>query len=778
MTPDFGERTVERSPETAVLEERSAARLVTGSYQASAVLVGVGVFMGLCLATFGQSHVPDLSQAARRADALLARMTLEEKIGQLVLLTSFGAATGPPHEQAALEANIRNGNCGSVFNALTVAEIRKLQKLAVDQTRLHVPLLFGYDVVHGYKTIFPIPLGEAASWDLRAIEHSARVAAVEASAAGLNWTFAPMVDIARDPRWGRICEGAGEDPFLGSAVARSQVRGFQGKDLTAPDTVLACVKHFAAYGAAMSGRDYNTVDVSERTLREVYLPPYAAAVQAGASSVMTAFNEYDGTPATANGFLLKRILRDELGFKGIVVTDYAAISELVAHGSAVDESEAAQQALAAGVDLDMEDGVYLHNLKQLLRDHRVTRKQIDAAAKRMLELKLTLGLLDDPYRHCDEQREARLVGAREHLEAAYRMACESFVLLKNDSQNLPLKAGARIAVIGPLADSQRDLLGSWKGDGGWVSVETVLDGIKRNDATDEVVFARGCEVASTNRASFAEAVAAARKADVVVAVMGESWDMSGENASRTSINLPGVQTDLLRELRKTGKPLVLVLLNGRPLDLEAESTLADAILEAWFPGMEGGKAVADVLFGKHNPCGKLPVTFPRRLGQVPIFYSVKNTGRPVNPARPDEPYKSTYLDCPNDPLYPFGFGLGYTTFACAGPHLEQSALGPGGKITASAAVSNTGTRDGVAVVQLYIRDLVGSVTRPVLELKGFQRVELKAGESRLVSFDISENDLAFLRKDMTWGTEPGAFRAFIGLDSRELRSATFQLSKK
>lgn len=761
-----------------MLESASVARLVTDGYQALGVWWCAGILLGGCLGSVDTSAAADASPAAKRADALLARMTVDEKIGQLVLLTSYGATTGPPQQRAALEANIRQGNCGSVFNALTVAHIRALQKLAVEETRLHIPLLFGYDVVHGYKTIFPIPLGEAASWDLAAIEQSARVAAVEASASGLNWTFAPMVDIARDPRWGRICEGAGEDPFLGSEIARARVRGFQGRDLTAPDTVLACVKHYAAYGAPIAGRDYNTVDMSERMLREVYLPPYAAAVQAGALSVMTAFNDFDGTPATANGFLLQRILRDEWGFKGAVVTDYAAIRELVAHGTAADDAEAAQQALAAGVDLDMEDGAYLRCLKQLLHDGKVTRKQIDTGVKRVLELKFRLGLFDDPYRHCDEQREARLVGATEHLEAAYRMACGSFVLLKNDAQALPLRAGGKLAVIGPLADSQRDLLGSWKGDGGWDALETVLGGIKRNNSGGEVVFAKGCDTASTNRGGFAEAVGAARQADSVVMVMGETWDMSGENASRTSISLPGVQTELLREIKRAGKPVILVLMNGRPLALEEESTLADAMLETWFPGTEGGKAVADVLFGKHDPCGKLPVTFPRRLGQVPIFYSARSTGRPADPAKPKEPWKSTYLDCPNEPLYPFGYGLSYTTFTCSEPCLDQTSLRPGGKITASAAVSNTGARDGVAVVQLYLRDLVGSVTRPVLELKGFQRLRLKASETRAVHFDISEKDLVFLRKDMTWGTEPGEFRAFIGLDSRDLRSTTFRLLKK
>ncbi|TAL00776.1 MAG: glycosyl hydrolase, partial [Verrucomicrobia bacterium] len=567
--------------------------------------------------------------AAGRAEALLARMTLDEKIGQTVLLTGYGATTGPAKDQTALEEYIRKGECGNVFNVLGVAQIRRLQKIAVEETRLHIPLLFGYDTIHGYKTIFPISLGESASWNLDLIEQSARVAATECSAAGLNWTFAPMADIARDPRWGRISEGAGEDPWFGSVVARARVRGFQGADLAAPDTVLACVKHYVAYGAALAGRDYNTVDMSERMLREVYLPPYRAAIEAGALSVMTSFNELNGTPATANQLLLKQILRDEWGFKGFVVTDYTSINEMVAHGSAVDEAEAGRQALAAGVDMDMQGHVYRKHLKTLLAQGKITEAQIDAAAKRVLEIKFRLGLMDDPFRYCDEQREAKQLLSPEHREAAYRLACESCVLLKNEAQALPLKSGARIAVLGPLADARRDLLGSWKAEGESDKIETILAAIRRNNGAGKVTYSTGCEVMSTNRAGFRAALKAARGADAVVMVLGESWDMSGEAKSRTSINLPGVQTELLREVRRLGKPVIVVLMNGRPLALEEEATLADAMLEAWFPGTEGGRAVADVLFGKQNPSGKLPVTFPRNLGQVPIYYSAKNTGRPL-----------------------------------------------------------------------------------------------------------------------------------------------------
>ena len=718
--------------------------------------------------------------AGARAEALLARMTIGEKIGQLVLFTGYSSITGPAKEQGqqTLAEQIRNGDCGNILNMISIAEIRKFQKIAVEETRLHIPLLFGYDVIHGYKTIFPICLGEAASWNPALIESSERVAATEAAAAGLDWTFAPMVDIARDPRWGRICEGAGEDPFLGSAIAAARVRGIQGTNLASPDTLLACVKHYAAYGAVQSGRDYNTVDLSERTLREVYLPPYRAAIDAGALSVMAAFNELNGTPATANRFLLQQVLRDEWGFKGFVVTDYAGINEMVDHGSAADEADAARQALIAGVDMDMQGSTYLDHLKQLLAAGKITEAQINTAVKRILEIKFKLGLFDNPFRHCDEQREKELLCTKENLATAYRLACESFVLLKNTNQILPLKAGKKIAVIGPLADSRRDLLGSWIGQGEWDSCETVLGGIKRNNAGGKVTFTAGCKVDSTDRSGFAKAVAAAKRADIAVLVLGESCDMSGEAKCRTRINLPGVQTELLREIKKTGKPVVVVLMNGRPLTLEEESQLADALLETWFPGTEGGTAAADVLFGQHNPSGKLPVTFPRTIGQVPIFYAAKNTGRPLDPANPKQEYKSSYLDCPNDPLYPFGFGLSYTTFTNSEVRLDRATLNPGGKITASVTVANTGQRDGAEVVQLYLRDRVGSVTRPVRELKGFQKIELKAGERREITFAIGENELKFLRADMTVGTEPGEFEVFIGSNSRDTHAAKFELRNR
>ncbi len=714
---------------------------------------------------------------AGRIDGLLARMTLDEKIGQTVLLTGYGVTTGPVREQTALEDHVRRGECGSVFNVLSVAQVRRLQKMAVEETRLHVPLIFGFDTIHGYKTIFPISLGETASWNMELIEKAARVAATESAAAGLDWTFAPMVDIARDPRWGRISEGAGEDPFLGSQVAAARVRGFQGTNLAAPDAVLACVKHYAAYGAPVAGREYNTVDMSERLLREVYLPPYRAAIEAGALSVMTSFNELNGTPATANRFLLKQILRDEWGFSGFVVTDYTSINEMVAHGSAADEADAGAQALQAGVDMDMQGHVYRRFLKSLVESGKVSEAQIQEAAGRVLELKSRLGLLDNPYLRCDEQRETRLLLAQSHRDTAYRMACESFVLLKNERRTLPLSTSAKIAVVGPLADSQRDLIGSWSGAGEYKDLETVLTAIRRTAPSGKITYARGCDVNSTNKSGFREALSAVRKADVAVLVLGESGDMSGEAKCRTSINLPGSQTALLRAVKQLGKPVVVVLMNGRPLALEEEAGLADAILETWFPGTEGGRAVADVLFGHGNPSGKLPVTFPRNLGQVPIYYSAKNTGRPLDPSNPLDAYKSTYLDCSNDPLFPFGHGLSYGEFNYSDLALNRTQLHKGETMEATVKITNIGRVTGKEVVQLYLRDLVGSVTRPLLELKGFQKIELKPGESRVVSFAIGEKEMQFLRADMTWGVEPGKFNVFVGGDSRNLHGAEFELLK-
>ncbi len=729
--------------------------------------------LALLLATMASGAEPE--DHSRSVADLLARMTMQEKIGQMVLMSGYGRTPGPVKEQAALETAIRSGDCGNVFNVIGVAQVRRLQRMAIEETRLGIPLMFGFDTVHGFRTIFPIPLGETASWNLELMEQTARVAAKESSAAGLNWTFAPVVDISRDPRWGRISEGAGEDPLLGALVAQARVRGFQGTDWGASDTVLACAKHFAAYGAVQAGRDYNAVDMSERLLREVYLPPFFAAKEAGVASVMTAFSELNGTPATANRFLLRNILRNEWDFKGFVVSDFAGISEMVAHGSAGDDSEAGRQALKAGVDMDMQGGVYQQHLERMLAERTIMPEQIDTAAARVLEAKFRLGLFEDPFRRCDESREQRTRLASGHRDLAYRAACESFVLLKNEPEVLPFKPGRKIAVIGPLADSRKDLLGSWKGDGEWEELEAILSAIRRSNAEGEVRFAQGCEVRSANQTGFAEALEAVRQSDLAVLVMGESSDMSGEAKSRTDIGLPGVQTELLRQIRALGKPTVLVLLNGRPLVLEDESRLADAILEVWFPGSEGARAIADVLFGREYPSGKLPATFPRNLGQVPIFYSTKNTGRPPYPDKPTAEYRSTYLDSPNDPLYVFGFGLSYTTFSLSDFRLDHDHIRAGEDWEAEVVLRNTGNRPGAEVVQLYVRDLVGSVTRPLLELKKFKKVRLSPGQSETVRFLMNEHDLAFLREDMTWGTEPGRFRIFVGTNSRDLLSADLEL---
>jgi beta-glucosidase len=745
------------------------------------VLLLAGVCLLFAITAKAQTSSPDgksaqLAACREKADALLARMTPEEKIGQMVLISSTQVLTGNSTNTSPLEREIRAARCGNVFNAFNAAYVRRLQQIAVGETRLKIPLLFGFDVIHGFKTVFPIPLGEAASWDMEAIERADRVAAIESTAAGLNWTFAPMVDIARDPRWGRIAEGAGEDTFLGSAVARAAVRGFQGTNLADPSSLLACAKHFAAYGAAQAGREYNTVDVSERTLREVYLPPFHAAVDAGALSVMSGFDELNGIPATANRFLLQQVLRDEWGFEGFVVSDYTSINELVNHGIAANEYDAGRAALNAGLDMDLQGFVYHDYLQKMLLNGDVTQKQVDAAVRRILTVKFALGLFDDPLRHVSDEREATLDNyPAEHLAAAYRLASESLVLLKNEKNALPLKPGSNIAVIGPLADSRSDLLGSWSGAGDSRFAASVLDAVRDANGGGHLAFAKGCDVSSGDKSGFNAALETAGHADVVVMVLGESADMCGEASSRSSINIPGVQTELLRQIARTGKPLVLVLMNGRPLALEEESSLANALLEAWFPGTRGGQAVADVLFGKTNPSGRLPVTFPRSLGQVPIYYNAKNTGRPINPANPHEKYKSNYLDVSNDPLYPFGFGLSYTTFSYSGLKLDRDTLGSGDTLTVTVDVANTGASDGVETAQLYLHDLVADVARPVRELKGFQRAALKAGEHRQISFVIGEKELSFLRADMTWGTEPGKFDVFVGPNSRDLQSARFEL---
>ena len=681
-----------------------------------------------------------------RVDQLMKQMTLEEKIGQMVLFTSDWSVTGPSMRQGYLE-DIRAGRCGNLLNAYTADFTREVQRIAVEESRLGIPILFGYDVIHGFRTIFPINLGMSASWDLVAIEKSAQIAAQEAAAAGLQWTYSPMCDISVEPRWGRISEGSGEDPYLGSLIAAAMVRGYQGDNLAQDNTILACVKHFAAYGAPQAGRDYNTVDMSERWLREFYLPPYKAAVDAGALSVMASFNELDGVPAHANKHLMQDILRDEWGFEGFIVTDYTGINEMVCHGYAANEADAGALSVNAGVDMDMMSASFMNYLKEKVESGEVSRKTVDDACRRILSLKAALGLLDDPYKYCDPEREKERTLTPESKAFARSFAAESMVLLKNNGI-LPLRKGEKVAVLGPLADSKDDLLGSWRGAGEVESVPASILG-----AIKEVT----------------PVTAAASK---VVLVIGEPWSWTGEAASRSSIRIPEEQVALLRQLKKQGKQVAVVLLNGRPLDLSEESGLADAILEAWYPGTMGGYAVADVLFGDVNPCGKLSVTFPRNLGQVPIYHYAKNTGRPY--VHPDAKYESRYLDVPNEPLYAFGHGLSYTTFEYSDITLSADSFKGDEELTARVTVTNTGDREGAEVVQMYLRDLVGSVTRPVKQLKGFERITLKPGESKEVVFTICREGISFWRQDMTWGPESGDFNIFIGGASDCTKNASFR----
>lgn len=727
-------------------------------------------------------------------DSLLRQMTLREKIGQLNLVSVGFDVTGPVVSEN-VEEKIRAGLVGGVFNTYTPIAVRKLQEMAVTQTRLKIPLLFGFDVIHGHRTIFPIPLGLSASWDLEAIEKSARIAADEAAADGLNWVFSPMVDISRDPRWGRVSEGAGEDPFLGARIAEAMVRGYQGEDLSRHNTVMACVKHFALYGAAEAGRDYNPADMSERTMFEVFLPPYKAALDAGVGSVMTSFNEINGIPATANRWLNDTLLRRQWGFDGLLVSDYTAVAELVPHGIG-DPAEVSSLALQSGVDMDMVSEFYLNNLEMLVEDNRETETWITASARRVLEAKYKLGLFEDPFRYVNEQLAEQTLMKEEHLEAARDMARKSMVLLKNAVNVLPLKRSGSIALVGPLARNQRDMIGNWSGAGDWQKAVSVEEGIRNVAGSDvQINFAHGANITDDPQlirrlnthggnlqiddrpadVQIREAVAAARKSDVVVAVVGESQGMSGEAASRADIALPGRQRDLLKALKATGKPLVVVLMSGRPLTLVWEDENADAILQAWFAGTQAGNAVADILFGDYNPSGKLTTTFPQVVGQIPLYYNHKNTGRPFGGQQEDK-YKSRYLDVSNEPLYPFGYGLSYTTFAYDNLRLSANELQPGDNLEVLVSVSNTGAVDGEEVVQLYVQDKVASVTRPLKELKGFTKVMLKAGEKKDISFSISMDNLKFYDINMNYVTEPGDFTIMVGGNSRDVITADFQLT--
>lgn len=709
-------------------------------------------------------------------DDLLAQMTLEEKIGQLTLYTSGWDVTGP-----TLNENYKNdlkaGRVGALFNAHTVSYNKDLQDIAVNQTRLGIPLLFGYDVIHGYKTIFPIPLAEAASWDLAAIKESARLSAKECAAAGLNWTFNPMVDIARDPRWGRVAEGSGEDHYLGSLIGVAKIQGYQGESLNDPFTVLACVKHFAAYGAPQAGRDYGTVDMSERTLREFYLPPYKAAVDAGVGSIMTSFNDVDGVPASGNSWLLQDILRDEWGFEGFVVTDYTSINEMVQHGVVEDESAAAQLALSAGVDMDMQGGVYNAHVKNLIAAGELTEEQVDQAVRRIFGMKWKLGIFHDPYLYLDAKREKATVLSEEMKQHALVAAQKSIVLLKNDDFNgskiLPLSNDVKtIALIGPLGDNQLDILGTWHASGIKEEAITLLAGIKAAAPGAQVTYAQGCGFDGDDTAGFEEALKIAAAADVVILALGENYVQSGEAASRTDIDLPGVQNQLVAEVMKLGKPTATLVGAGRPLTLSTLHETVPAILNTWHLGTMHGAAVADVLFGNYNPSGKITMTFPRNVGQIPVYYNTMNTGRPFDESNK---YTSKYIDSPNTPLYPFGYGLSYTTFDYGDLQLSSESIGMDESLDITIRVKNTGDRDGEEVVQLYVRDLVGSVTRPLKELKGFEKIALKAGEEKEVRFSLSAKDLAFYTRNMEFKAEPGKFEVFVGGSSNVVDKKVFEL---
>lgn len=722
---------------------------------------------------------PNVTSAhAARINSLLDEMTIEEKLGQLTAYSSGWSATGPTLNPS-YGTELAKGRVGALFNAHTVAYNRELQRTAVEETRLGIPLLFGYDVIHGYKTIFPIPLAESSTWDLELIRQSASLAAKEAAAAGINWTFSPMVDIARDPRWGRIAEGSGEDSYLGSLIAAARVRGYQGHDLADPFTLLACAKHYIAYGAAQAGRDYHTVDISDRVLRDTYLPPFQAALSVGVGSIMTAFNEIDGVPATGSKYLLDEILRRELGFRGVVVSDYSSINELVAHGVAANDKDAALLALTAGVDMDLQGGIFNAQLHNLISEGTVSESQIDAAVHRVLEAKLKLGLFDDPYRYLDEQREEEIVWSQELLEHALDAGKKSIVLLRNEplagKPILPLSKQIRsVAVIGPLADNQIDVLGSWHAAGAAEKerIVTILQGIRGKLPYAEISYAKGSDFVGDDRSGFAEAIAAARRSEVVILALGESQGQSGEAASRSDIGLPGPQQELVEAIHATGKPMVVLIGAGRPLTIDWISRNVPAVVNTWQLGTMHGKAVAAVLFGDYNPSGKLTVTFPLSVGQIPIYYNPKNTGRPFDSRIQ---YTSKYLDVANEPLYPFGYGLSYTTFEYSDLRLSKKEIGFSEELQASVRVSNSGEVGGEEIVQLYIRDLVGSVTRPIKELKGFQKISLAAGESKRVTFTISADDLRFYDIHMRWIAEPGQFKVYLGGNSVELLEGSFRL---
>ena len=752
------------------------------------LLIGAALILSVGMAcTSGagdwQSYSGD-KRIEERVDSVLALMTLEEKIGQMTQYSAKSDIVTGPQVNTDIEPLLKKGYIGSLFHATSSAAIRKTQETALAESRLKIPVLFAFDVIHGFKTIFPIPLAESCAWDAELAERSASIAAAEASAVGVNWTFGPMVDISRDARWGPVMEGSGADPYLGSLLSAARVRGFQGEkpeDLMRLDKMLACAKHFCAYGAAEAGRDYNTTDVSERSLRDIYFPPFKAAKDAGVATFMTAFNEISGVPCTSSKFLYQDVLRDEWGFNGFVVTDYTAINELVPHGVARDEAHAAELAANAGIEMDMTGGVFHAHLLQAVKEGKVNEETIDNAVRRILEMKFLLGIMDDPYRYLNEEREKATIMKPEFLEAARDAARKSVVLLKNENNFFPIQPSERktVALIGPMVKERNSVNGGWGGRGDRQRSVTLFEGLEKKYGNSNVrfLYAEGCDLRKPGTAGFAQAVSVARQADVILVAAGEDQNWSAEAACRTDITLPASQRDLLKELKKTGKPIGLVLMNGRPLELTWEDENMDAILEAWYPGTMAGEALADVVSGDYNPSGRLPMTFPRTVGQIPIHYDMKSTGRPADESGKPNKYTSRYLDVPNSPQYCFGYGLSYTTFGYSDLRVLTPETAVGGEVRVSVRVTNTGGRDGEEVVQLYVRDLLSGVTRPVRELKGFRKVMLRAGESREVTFTLTPDDLSFWRLDKKWGQEPGDYHVWVGHDSDCTLGGSFRITE-
>ncbi len=754
-----------------------------------------GALLALCLGTMGALAQPSADEMRMKQyiDDLMSKMTLHEKLGQLNLPVTGDIVTGQA-KSSDVASKIRRGEVGGLFNLKGVEKIKEVQRIAVEQSRLHIPLLFGMDVIHGYETVFPIPLALSCSWDMEAIRRSASIAAQECSADGINWTFSPMLDICVDPRWGRMAEGNGEDPYLGSQIARAMVHGYQGTDLSLPNTVMACVKHFALYGGAEAGRDYNTVDMSRWRMFNRYMPPYKAAVDAGALSVMTSFNVVEGVPATGNRWLLTDVLRNMWGFKGMVVTDYTAISEMTAHGMG-DLKQVSALALNAGTDMDMVADGFLGTLEESLKDGSVSMESIDAACRRILEAKWKLGLFADPYRYCTPKRARTEIFTPANRAEARRIAAETFVLLKNEGSLLPLQRKGRIALVGPLANTASNMSGTWSVAARLSENKTLVEAMREAVGSKaEILYAKGSNVLldaqreadatmfgremrdpRPAREMIDEAVAAARQADVVVAAVGESSEMSGESSSRSSLSMPDAQRALLEALQATGKPIVLVYFSGRPTVMTWENANFPAILNVWFGGCEAATAICDVLFGDKSPSGKLTATMPKSVGQIPIFYNHLNTGRPLEEGKWFSKFHSNYLDIDNDPLFPFGYGLSYTTFRYGKPSLSAPAMQQGDTLTVSVDVTNTGSYDADEVVQMYVRDLVGSVSRPVKELKGFSRVSLRKGETRRVDFKITLDDLKFYNQQLDYRAEPGDFEVMVGPDSRNVQTLKFTL---